>query len=90
MRSLGLPGGSLDPGDPADFVAVDLEDPSIAGASAEDLLPAVVFSAARTAVRDVVAGGDAVVTDGEASPGRPGASQIARDFARTMKKLWGG
>jgi formimidoylglutamate deiminase len=90
MRSLALPGGSLDPGDPADFVAVDLEDPSIAGASAADLLPAVVFSAARTAVRDVVAGGEAVVTDGEPSPGRPGASQIARDFARTMKKLWGG
>ena len=90
MRSLALPGGSLDPGDPADFVAVDLEDPSIAGASAEDLLPAVVFSAARTAVRDVVAGGEAIVTDGEAAPGRPGASQIDRDFARTMKKLWGG
>ena len=90
MRSLGLPGGSLDPGDPADFVAVDLEDPSIAGASSADLLPAVIFSAARTAVRDVVAGGEAIVTDGEASPGRPGASQIARDFARTMKKLWGG
>jgi formimidoylglutamate deiminase len=90
MRSLGLPGGSLDPGGPADFVAIDLEDPSIAGASAADLLPAVVFSAARTAVRDVVAGGEAIVTDGEASPGRPGASQIARDFARTMKKLSGG
>jgi formimidoylglutamate deiminase len=90
MRSLGLPGGSLDPGDPADFVAVDLEDPSIAGASSADLLPAVIFSAARTAVRDVVAGGEAIVTDGEPSPGRPDASQIARDFARTMKKLWGG
>ena len=90
MRSLGLPGGSLDPGDPADFVALDREDPSIAGASSADLLPAVVFSAARTAVRDVVAGGEAIVTDGEAAPGRPGASQIARDFARTMKKLWGG
>jgi len=90
MRALGLPGGSLDPGDPADFIAVDLEDPSIAGASEADLLPAVVFSAARTAVRDVVAGGEAIMTDGEASPGRPGASQVARDFARTMKKLWGG
>jgi formimidoylglutamate deiminase len=90
MRALGLPGGSLDPGDPADFIAVDLEDPSIAGASEADLLPTVVFSAARTAVRDVVAGGEAIMTDGEASPGRPGASQVARDFARTMKKLWGG
>ena len=90
MRSLGLPGGSLDPGGRADFLTVDLEDPSIAGASSADLLPAVVFSAARTAVRDVLVGGEAIVTDGEASPGRPAAGRIARDFARTMRKLWGG
>jgi formimidoylglutamate deiminase len=90
MRSLGLPGGTLSPGEPADFLCVDLEDPSVAGASEGDLLPAVVFSAARTAVRDVVVGGDAIVTDGEVSPGRTGAREVARDFARTMKKLWGG
>jgi formimidoylglutamate deiminase len=90
MRSLGLPGGTLAPGEPADFLSVDLEDPSIAGASSGDLLPAVVFSAARAAVRDVVVGGAAIVTDGEASPGRPRAGDVAGDFARTMKKLRGG
>src|SRR5947208_2549747 len=44
MRSLGLPGGSLRPGDPADFIAVDLDDPSIAGANAEDLMANVLFA----------------------------------------------
>jgi formimidoylglutamate deiminase len=90
MRSLGLPGGTLAPGEPADFLSVDLEDPSVAGASSGDLLPVVVFSASRAAVRDVVVGGVAIVTDGEASPGRPGAGDVAGDFARTMKKLRGG
>jgi formimidoylglutamate deiminase len=90
MRALGLPGGSLAPGEPADFLAVDLADPSIAGATSADLLPTVVFSAARTAVRDVLVGGEASMTDGEASAGRPGSGEVARDFARTMRKLWGG
>ena len=90
MRSLGLPGGTLSPGEPADFLSIDLEDPSVAGASAEDLVVAVVFSAARTAVRDVWVGGDAIFTKGESWTGRPGGREIARDFARVMKKLWGG
>jgi len=90
MRSLGLPGGTLSPGEPADFLSIDLEDPSVAGASAEDLVVAVVFSAARTAVRDVWVGGNAIVTNGESWAGRPGGREIARDFARVMKKLWGG
>jgi formimidoylglutamate deiminase len=89
MRSLGLPGGSLAPGEPADFLAVDLEDPSIAGASAADLLPNVVFSAARTAVTDVVVGGEAILAGGAPAPGRPAPDELARDLARTMKKLWG-
>jgi formimidoylglutamate deiminase len=89
MRSLGIAGGALSPGEPADFLSIDLEDPSVAGASAGDLLPAVVFSAVRTAVRDVVVGGDAIVTEGEACAGRPGGREIAREFTRTMKKLWG-
>jgi formimidoylglutamate deiminase len=64
MASLGLAGGALAPGDPADFLVVRLDDPSIAGASIEDLLPLVVFSMARTAVRDVFVAGAPVVADG--------------------------
>jgi formimidoylglutamate deiminase len=90
MRSLGLAGGSLRPGEPADFLAVDLADSSIAGAYFEDLLPTVVFSAARTAVTDVVVGGDDVVRDGAPAAGRPAPAAVVADFARTMRKLRGG
>ncbi|HZD50924.1 MAG TPA: formimidoylglutamate deiminase, partial [Silvibacterium sp.] len=42
-ESLGCDGGVLASGRPADFLAIDLEDPSIAGNSAAALLPMVVF-----------------------------------------------
>jgi formimidoylglutamate deiminase len=90
MRSLSLPGGSLAPGEPADMVSLGLADPSIAGASAGDLLPTVLFSAARTAVRDVVVAGEPALLDGAPPPGRPAAAEVVADFRRTMKKLWGG
>jgi len=88
MNSLGLPGGHLAQGEPADFIVVDLEDPSVAGASAQDLLPNVLFSAARTAVRDVYVGGDPVVSGGASAPGRPATEEIAGEFRETMKKIW--
>ena len=90
MRALGLEGGSLRPGEPADFLAVDLADSSVAGSSAADLLPTVVFSAARTAVTDVVVEGVDVVRDRAPAPGRPAPAPVVADFARTMRKLWGG
>ncbi len=62
-RSLGLRCGALKPGCFADFVTVDLRDSSIAGNSAEDLLPTLVFSMSRTAVRDVVVQGRFVIRD---------------------------
>jgi cytosine/adenosine deaminase-related metal-dependent hydrolase len=90
MRSLALPGGTLAPGEPADFVSVDLGDPSIAGASAGDLLPTVLFSAARTVIRDLVVAGEPVLLDGAPAAGRPGAAEVSAGFERTMRKLWGG
>lgn len=62
--SLGFGGGKLEPGAPADFFTVDLDDPSIAGSSPDALLANIVFSLARTAVRDVVVGGRQIVEDG--------------------------
>src|SRR5690349_5974269 len=63
--SIGLgSGGLIEPGAPADFFTVDLDDLSIAGATPENLLANIVFSLSRTAVRDVVVGGKRIVADG--------------------------
>ena len=62
--SIGYEGGTLKPGAPADFFTVDLDDPSIAGATDDNLLANVVFSLSRTAVRDVIVGGKKIVADG--------------------------
>ncbi|HEX6717642.1 MAG TPA: formimidoylglutamate deiminase [Pyrinomonadaceae bacterium] len=64
-ESIGFNGGKLEPGAPADFFTVDLDDLSIAGSSADDLLANIVFSLARTAVRDVVVAGKQIVKDGK-------------------------
>jgi formimidoylglutamate deiminase len=62
-HSLAVPAGDLKPGRFADFVTVDLDDCSIAGNSAEDLLPTLVFSLHRSAIRDVVVRGRFVLRD---------------------------
>jgi formimidoylglutamate deiminase len=56
--------GVIEPGAPADFFTVELDDPSIAGATLDNLLANVVFSLSRTAVRDVIVGGKRIVADG--------------------------
>ncbi|HEV2708200.1 MAG TPA: formimidoylglutamate deiminase [Pyrinomonadaceae bacterium] len=84
-RSTAAPGsGLLAPGSPADFFTVDLNDPSIAGASAEDLLAVVVFSATRTAVRDVCVGGRFIVADGR----HAAQHEIVERFAALQRRLW--
>jgi formimidoylglutamate deiminase len=77
-------GSALAAGRPADFFTVALDDPSIAGASAADLLPAVVFSLARTAVRDVVIGGRRVVEDGHHRT----QDEIIERFTNLQRRLW--
>ena len=82
--SLGAPGGSLESGRPADFFTVALDDPSLAGASPGSLLSHIVFSAERTAVRDVAVGGKFVVRDGR----HPLAREIVDEFIRVQNELW--
>ena len=62
--SIGFDGGRLEPGAPADFFTIDLDDPSIAGSSPDNLLANIVFSLSRTAIKDVVVGGKRIVADG--------------------------
>jgi formimidoylglutamate deiminase len=82
--SINAPGGALEPGRPADFFTVDLNDPSIAGASSDDLLSAIVFSLSRTAIRDVVVGGKRIVEDGRHAQ----QEEIVARFKALQKKLW--
>ena len=71
-ESLGVPSNR------ADFFTIDLRDPSVAGSAAEHLLSAILFGAARTAVRDVIVGGEFIVRDGR----HPLAAEIMEAFHR--------
>jgi formimidoylglutamate deiminase len=84
-QSIGAFSGTLDEGSPADFFTVDLDDPSIAGASSDDLLSAIVFSLSRTAVKDVVVGGKQIVENGRHAQ----QEEIVEKFKLLQKKLWG-
>ncbi|MBV9211771.1 MAG: amidohydrolase family protein, partial [Acidobacteria bacterium] len=82
--SIGSGAGELEPSRQADFFTVALDDPSIAGASTGDLLSSIVFSLARTAVRDVFVGGKRIVEDGR----HPLQDEIVESFAALQKRLW--
>ena len=83
-ESIDAPGGTLEPGQAADFFTVDLNDPSIAGASEDDLLSSIVFALSRTAVKDVVVGGNRIVEDGRHAR----QEEIVERFKKLQKKLW--
>lgn len=83
-RSIGAPSGSLEAGMAADFFTVDLDDPSIAGASAEVLLPAILFSSTRAAIREVVVGGRPVVSEGQHLL----QEEVVERFTELQKRLW--
>ncbi len=55
--SLGLASGRIAPGCLADLVAIDLDDPSLAGCAAAELADGFVFGAADSAIADVMVGG---------------------------------
>jgi formimidoylglutamate deiminase len=83
-RSIHSPGGKLEPGSPADFFTVDLNDPSIAGAAHDDLLACIVFGLARTAVREVYVEGQPLVAEGQ----HEAQGEIIEKFAALQRKLW--
>jgi formimidoylglutamate deiminase len=83
-RSIDAPSGSLEVGKPADFFTVDLDDPSIAGASNEDLLSSILFSASRTAIREVVVGGKPIVSEGHHLL----QQDVVEKFNELQKRLW--
>jgi formimidoylglutamate deiminase len=83
-RSLAVPGGELKAGAFADFFTVDLNDVSIAGNSTEDLLPILVFSLNRSAIRDVVVNGRLVVRDQQ----HVDQEEIVARYRELHEKVW--
>jgi formimidoylglutamate deiminase len=83
-RSIGASGGSLEAGRPADFFTVDLDDPSIAGASPDDLPASIVFSLSRAAVREVVVSGRPIVSEGRHLI----QEEVVERFNDLQKRLW--
>lgn len=83
-RSIAAPGGTLQAGQPANFFTVDLDDPSIAGASPDDLLASIIFSLSRAAVCEVVMGGKQIVSESR----HPDQEKIVTRFTALQEKLW--
>src|SRR5260370_36250637 len=83
-RSLSVPVGELAPGRPADFVSIDLDDPSVAGGEPDALLEQLLFSVERTAVREVFVQGRVIVQEGR----HRHQTEIVRKFAEGQKRLW--
>jgi formimidoylglutamate deiminase len=84
-RGLGFNGGNLQERAPADFFTIDLDDPSIVGASTTDLLSCLIFSASRATVKDVIVAGNRIVEDAR----HPDQQDIVARFVQLQKKLWG-
>ncbi len=82
--SLAAPGGDLAIGRAADFFTVDLSDLSVAGADQSSLLSHIVFAGEKSAIREVYAGGRAVIENGR----HPLQEEIVERFAKVQKKLW--
>lgn len=70
-------------GDSGDFFTMDLNDPSLAGADDENLLSHLVFSAERTAIRDVFVNGIQVIQEGR----HPCQDEIVDQFATVQRRL---
>ena len=77
-------GGELLAGRNADFFTVDLNDPSIAGASIDDLLASIVFSLARNAIHEVFVGGKQIVKEGQ----HEAQGKIVENFNALQRRLW--
>jgi formimidoylglutamate deiminase len=80
-RSLGLSTGALKAGAPADYFTVDLNHPTLVGASRGTLLPTLVFGGGMAAIREVVVNGKSLVSEGHhllLSRSREDFSELAR------------
>jgi formimidoylglutamate deiminase len=82
-RALGQAVGRIAVGCRADWLVLDAEHPSMAGASTDTALDRLLFAGADKAIRDVMVGGQWVVKGGSHSLDGP----LGADFGRVMNHL---
>jgi formimidoylglutamate deiminase len=75
---------SLAAGQSADFITIDLDDPSIAGADRASLLTQIVFALPRSAIRDVYVAGKPVIENAL----HRDQEEIIRRFTVVQERLW--
>ncbi len=81
-NSLGLSTGTLAPGEPADFITVDLTHPAVLG-SEESVLARVILGAPASAVSDVFVAGRRIVSQGR----HAAAEETALRFLDVVRAL---
>lgn len=69
--------------EPGNFFTLNLKDPALAGLNPQSLLPSIVFSAGRTAIRDVFVNGRRVVENGR----HPLQEEIVQQFIAIQRRL---
>lgn len=82
--ALNCQAGEIKAGKLADFFTVELNDVSLAGCSADDLLSMIVFGAERGAVADVVVGGKFIVRDHR----HPQQERILEEYQEVARRVW--
>ena len=85
-RALNVPAGEFVEGSLADGFTVDLDDLSIAGHSSDDLLPILVFSLNRSAIRDVLVNGRCVIREQK----HPLQEEIVARYQEVHARVWNG
>jgi len=83
-QALSVPAGEFVPGSLADAFTVNLDDLSIAGHSPEDLLPILVFSLNKSAIRDVIVNGKVIVNDQK----HPLQTEIVARYQEVHRRVW--
>ena len=82
-QALGLVSGRLAAGQAADIVILDEAHPALVGRNGDPVIDSWIFAAGDGAVRDVFAGGQRVVADGQHAR----RDDIRHRFAVTMRRL---
>lgn len=82
-QALRYPSGRLSPGFPADIVVLDRAHPDLAAVKGDRWLDAYVFTAGRSAIRDVIVGGERLVVDGR----HRGRERVTSNYLKTLSRL---